>query len=296
MRALPILSALALTLSALAACSAQPEGSPPHPTGDAGSTSSGAGAGGANTGFGGAPATAGASPGFGGAPAGAGSLGFGGAPPAAGGATGAAGGTVIGGSCTSTTAGTGIDGMVDDFEKHPASALIPASDGRVGGWWISIGSTGKVTTPTLPPAGGGPMPVTGGMGGGMALHFAGSDTDAVKGWGADASVALSGTGNCYDASIYTGGIKLSLMGKGSVYLSVITAQDKAAMATSGNQRKEIMISSTWMDYTIPWAQLVTGWGNPIPLDPKSIVALDIAPSASSAVDFDIWIDNVQFVK
>jgi hypothetical protein len=176
------------------------------------------------------------------------------------------------------------------------SALIPASDGRVGGWWISIGSTGKVTTPTLPSTGGGPMPVMGGMGGGMALHFAGTDSDAVKGWGADASVALSGTGNCYDASAYTGGIKVSLMGKGSVYVSVITAQDKAASATSGNQRKEIAITSSWQDYVIPWTDLVTGWGNPIPLDQKSIVALDIAPSASSAIDFDIWIDNVQFVK
>jgi hypothetical protein len=88
---------------------------------------------------------------------------------------------------------------------------------------------------------------------------------------------------------------LSLMGKGSVYVSVITAQDKAAMATSGNQRKEINITSTWADYSIAWSELITGWGNPIALDPKSIVALDIAPSAASAIDFDIWIDNVQFV-
>jgi len=46
--------------------------------------------------------------------------------------------------------------------------------------------------------------------------------------GADASVALAATGNCYDASVYTGGIKLSMMGTGSVYVSVITAEDKAA--------------------------------------------------------------------
>ena len=39
----------------------------------------------------------------------------------------------------------------------------------------------------------------------------------------------------------------------------------------------------------------SNWGNLIPLDLKEIVALDIAPSASSASSFDIWIDNLQFI-
>jgi hypothetical protein len=96
--------------------------------------------------------------------------------------------------------------------------------------------------------------------------------------------------------VYTGGIKVSMMGKGSVFVSAITIEDRAAMATSGNQRKEVPISSAWTDYTIPWSDLITGWGTPIPLDLKAIVALDFSPSATSAIDFDIWIDNVQFVK
>jgi len=297
MRALPIVSALVLTLSALAACSAQPEGNPPQ-SGGGGATSSGAGAGQILPGGGAPPAGAGAPSGFSGATSsfGGASTGFGGAPPAGAGAPGTAGGTSTTTGCAATHVGTGMSGLIDDFETHPMSALIPATDGRVGGWWISVNSTGMVTTPTLPTAtGGGPLPVTGGMGGGMALHFAGKDSDAVKGWGADASVALSKMGDCYDASVYATGIKLSLMGKGSVYVSVITAQDKAASATSGYQRKEINITSTWADYSIAWSELITGWGNPIALDPKSIVALDVSPSASSATDFDIWIDNVQFV-
>ncbi len=212
--------------------------------------------------------------------------------------TGAAGGApAAAASCAVTKVGAGTDGIVDDFETHPASALIPATDNRVGSWWISINqTTGAVTTPAIPKTGGGPLPVTGGMGGGMALHFAGTDSDSSMGWGADASVVLAAKGNCYDASVYTGGLKLSLMGKGSVYVSVITAEDQAASATSGNQRKMIAITSTWADYTIPWTDLITGWGSPIPLDLKAIVALDVSPSATSASDFDIWIDNVQFVK
>ena len=294
MRALPIVSTLVLTLSALAAaCSAEQEGTPPR--GNAGATSTAAGSG--NTAAG-APGAGGAPSGFAGSPAAGGSSnGFAGAAPSAGAPGSAGAGPVTGGGCTTTKVGTGTDGLIDNFEMHPASALIPATDGRVGGWWISIAAgTGAVTIPTIPATGGGPLPVMGGMGGGMALHFAGTDSDPVKGWGADASVAISGTGNCYDASIYTGGIKVSLMGTGSVYVSVITAQDKAMSATSGNQRKEIAITSTWTDYTIPWADLITGWGTAIPLDPKSIVALDIAPSAASATKFDIWIDNLQFVK
>jgi len=301
MRALPIVSAFVLLVSALGACSASSEGNPP--VGGGGAIQSGGGAtgvagttvstGGATTG------TAGATNGFGGATTGtAGATnGFGGATTGTAGATGSAGGTSTTG-CAMTKAGTGTpSGMIDDFETHPATALIPATDGRVGGWWISVNQTsGNVTTPAIGKMGMGPLPVSGGMGGGMALHFAGTDTDKTMGWGADASVALAATGNCYDASVYKGGIKLSLMGKaGSVYVQIITAQDKAASMTSGNQRVEIPITATWTDTTIPWSMFVTGWGNPIELDPKSIVALDVAPSAASAADFDIWVDNIQFV-
>lgn len=292
MRALPIVSVLVLSLSALAACSSDSEGRPPS-----------GGAGSAPIGGAGAPPAGGGAPGVSGATGVAGAPVAGAGAPSGGGATGTAGGTgtagapTTGGGCTMTKAGLGTDGLIDDFETHPMSALIPATDGRLGGWWISVSATGSVTTPTLAmPTGGAPLPVDGGMTG-KGLHLVGKDTDLMMGWGADASVALAGTGNCYDASAYTGGIKIALKGKpGSVYVQVITAQNKAASATSGNQRKEIPITDAWVEHTIPWADLVTGWGTPIPLDPKSIVALDIAPSAASASDFDIWIDNLSFYK
>ncbi len=301
MRALTIVPAVALTLSALTACSAQPEGSPPPASEAGGAATGGAGqtasvAGTPSVSGGGASAIISSG---GEVPAGgSSSTGSAGAPPLAAGGAGATGAPpVTGGSCASTKVGAGMDGIIDNFETHPASALIPASDNRVGGWWISINqASGALTIPAIPKTGGGPLPVAGGMGGGMALHFAGTDSNPTMGWGADASVALAAKGNCYDASAYAGGLKLSMMGKGSVYVSIITAQDQAASATSGNQRKEVAITSTWADYTIPWAELMTGWGNPIPLDLTAVFAIDVAPSATSAVDFDIWIDNVQFVK
>ncbi len=301
MRSQTLLSALVLSLSALAACSAQSESTPPRGgtgasagtvSGNPGGSTSAAG-GTTGQGFSGSTSVAGSSPGFGGTPgAGGSSTGFGGAPPAAGGTTtGTAGTAPVSGSCTTTKVATGSDPMVDNFDMHPGSGLIPAADGRVGGWWISKSATGTVT----PAANAAPVPVDGGMTG-MGLHITGSDTNLTMGWGADASVAITPTGGCYDASIFTGGLKVSLKGTGSVYLSVITAEDKAGMATSGNQRKEIAITSTWTDYTVPWSDLVTGWGTPIPLDLHEVVALDVAPSASSASNFDIFIDNLQFVK
>jgi hypothetical protein len=304
MRSLTVFSALVLSLSALAGCSAQSESAPPRGTDDTGGTSSsGAGAtgfGGAtsnNNGFSGSSNIAGTSSnGFGGSSnsgfGGASSNGFGGAPTGGAGApSGSAGSAPASGSCAMTAVATGSNGMIDDFDMHPGSGLIPATDGRVGGWWISKSATGTV----MPMANAAPVPVAGGDTG-MGLHIMGSDTDLTNGWGADASVAITPTNGCYDASVYTSGIKVSLKGTGSIYLSVITAEDKAASATSGNQRKEIPITSSWADYSVAWSDLVTGWGNPIPLDLHEIVALDIAPSASSASNFDIWIDNLQFVK
>ncbi len=306
MRSLTVFSALVLSLSALAGCSAQSESAPPRTDDSGGASSSGAGAtgfGGASTGnngFSGSTSVAGSSTnsGFGGASntgfGGASSNGFGGAPTGGAGApaTGSAGSAPVAtGSCAMTAVATGSNGMIDDFDMHPGSGLIPATDGRVGGWWISKSATGTV----MPMANAAPVPVAGGDTG-MGLHLMGSDTDLTNGWGADASVAITPTNGCYDATAYTSGIKVSLKGTGSIYLSVITAEDKAASATSGNQRKEIPITSTWADYSVAWSDLVTGWGNPIPLDLKEIVALDIAPSASSASNFDIWVDNLQFVK
>jgi len=294
MRSQIVFSSFVLLLSALAACSAQSESTPPRGSAGTGTSAGGSGTAAGGTvsqGFGGSTSLAGTNSGFGGAPAAGGtSTGFGGAPPAGGTGSTAGGTGPATGSCTTTAVATGANPMVDNFDMHPGSGLIPAADGRVGGWWISKSATGTVT----PMAGAAPVPVDGGMTG-MGLHIMGSDTDKVMGWGADASVAITPTGGCYDASFYKGGIKVSLKGMGSVYLSVITAEDKAAMATSGNQRKEIPITATWADYTATWAELITGWGNPIPLDLKEIVALDIAPSASSASSFDIWIDNLQFI-
>jgi hypothetical protein len=300
MRSPIVFSAFVLSLSALAACSAQSESAPPRGGDTGGASSSGAGAtgfsGATSNGFAGATGVAGGtSNGFGGASNGFGgaSNGFGGASPGGAGApTGSAGSSpVSGGSCVTTKVATGSDGMIDDFEMHPGSGLIPATDGRVGGWWISKSATGTVT----PMAGAAPVPVAGGETG-MGLRIVGSDTDLTMGWGADASVAITPTNGCYDASVYTGGVKVSLKGTGSIYLSIITAEDKAASATSGNQRVEIPLTSSWADVTTAWASFATGWGTPIPLDLHEVVALDIAPSASSASNFDISIDNLQFVK
>jgi hypothetical protein len=142
MRALTTVSALALTLSALAlsglgACSAQPNGTPPRTDGTSGAagTSVVAGAG-APSGFGGAPSGfAGAPTGFAGAPpaGGGSSQGFSGAPPVGGaGAPGAGGSAPAGAACgmgrampTSATIDN-FAGMTQVLEWDLANMTTPA--------------------------------------------------------------------------------------------------------------------------------------------------------------------------
>jgi hypothetical protein len=145
MRALTIVSALALTLSALAACSAQPDGSPPRTGGTSGDTSSGL-AGGQTSSFGGSPSGSSGAPGtsFGGSPpltgtAGAQSSGFAGAPPAGtAGATGGAGaGAVAGAACGMGRAmpmGPTIEnfaGMTQVLEWDQADMLHPTGMNKI---------------------------------------------------------------------------------------------------------------------------------------------------------------------
>ncbi|HEY4106466.1 MAG TPA: hypothetical protein VGM44_21345 [Polyangiaceae bacterium] len=197
-----------------------------------------------------------------------------------------------------TAVATGTSGLIDNFDSHVAgSTLLPGgtmADGRVGGWNIDKSGT-AVTTSTA-------VPVTGGDGGGMALNFKGTDNITAMptpGWGADAAVAIAGTGNCYDASAYKTGIKISLMmgsgiQNGSVVVSVQTAEDLATNYASGPQGKTIMITNSWADYMIPWGDLMTTYGTPIPLDLKEVHAVVIATSATTAANFDVWVDNVSF--
>lgn len=142
MRALTIVSALALTLSALGACSAQPDGGPPRTNANGGAAGAVFVAGaGAPTGFGGAPpGGAGAPTGFGGAPPGSAGAtqGFGGAPPVAGaGAPGAGGGAVAGNACgmgrTVPTSAMidNFDGMTQVLEWDQADMAHPMGNFKI---------------------------------------------------------------------------------------------------------------------------------------------------------------------
>ncbi len=311
MRSLTVFSALVLSLSALAGCSAQPDSTPPRGTDDTGGTSSsGAGETGFsgsssnNNGFGGSSSTAGSSnTGFGGASntgfGGASNTGFGGAPTGGAGApTGSAGSAPVGGTCKSTVVGMGNAGTIDDFEMHLAgSTLLPggaSEDGRTGGWNIDKSPTAMMmasASTAVPVAGGNP---------GMALHFAGTDniTATPPGWGADAAVAIAGPGNCYDASAYKTGLSIDLKsgtGATSVVVSIQTAEVLATNYASGPNGKEIPITSSWATYPIAYTDLATTYGSPVALDLHSVHAIVIATSATGAANFDIYVDNLKFV-
>jgi hypothetical protein len=300
MRSQIVLSSFVLLVSALAACSAQSESTPPRGSGGSGTSTGGTAAGGTSQGFAGTgTGFAGTGTGFGGAPGTGGtSTGFGGAPPA-GGATGSAGTGTAGSSavgvCKSTVVGMGNAGTVDDFETHTAgSTLLPGGateDGRVGGWNIDKSPSAMSTSTAAPVTGGNP---------GMALHFMGTDTitSTPPGWGADAAVAIAGPGNCYDASAYHTGLSIDLKsgtGPTTVVVSLQTAEVLATNYASGPNGKMISITGDWATYPIAYTDLATTYGTPVPLDLKSVHAVVIATSATGAANFDIYVDNLKFV-
>jgi hypothetical protein len=197
--------------------------------------------------------------------------------------------------CTTTVTATGAPGVVDDFEH--ATAMLPASDGRVGAWYFSKSAS---ATMTMPAEAGPAIPVAGGVTG-NAIHISGSDT---TGYGADLTTTLvadEGKG-CYDASAYTG-VKLSLKGKAGtkIFVTVRMASIRAIEDKAGHYRKDVTLTDAWQQVTLHWADFNPSWGTPPEpkvLNPKELYALGLVTAAGmtgQVGDFDIWIDNVEFI-
>jgi hypothetical protein len=203
-----------------------------------------------------------------------------------GGTTTATGGaTTTNGACASTVRATGTPGLVDDFEGAVLS-VIPANDGRVGGWWLSAG-TGSTTTPAanaLPTSESGGNP-------GKAVHVSG----AAAGWGLGLSVALASSGACYDASAYANGVEADMKGTGTVWITVLTAPVAAAPEGQRNHyKKQITLSPAWTTVTAGFSELTQpgGWGVVVPFDSTQITGVEFDVLEPTSVDF--WVDNLKF--
>lgn len=197
--------------------------------------------------------------------------------------TGTGGTTTTSGACANTLHATGSPGLVDDFEGAVLS-VIPASDSRAGGWWLSAG-TGSSTTPTanaVPTAESGGNP-------GKDVHVSGT----AAGWGLGLSVALVPNGDCYDASAYANGVKADMKGTGTVWITVLTEPVAAAPDGQRNHyKKQITLSPSWTSVTANFSELTQpgGWGVQVPFDKTKLIGIEFDVLAPGSVDFSV--DNL----
>jgi hypothetical protein len=171
-------------------------------------------------------------------------------------------------------------------------------DGRTGNWATYDDGTGKQTPPDKSPLF--PARIAGGRGTSTrALHLFGGK---FKNWGVTFGAELASAA-CYDASAY-GGIEFWAKGPGviKVGFQMIDIQDEkyggfCKTDCYNTHRKVIELSKNWKHYSVRWDELHQLYkaGAPLAFDPSRVRMLDfgIGPEATP---FDLWLDDVEFVK
>ena len=256
-----------------------------------GDTSGGAGStGGDTSGGAGTTATAGASGGAG---------------------TGATGATV---DCTMDT-GTSDD-TISDFEDGSGSVL--PNGGRNGGWYSYVDTA--TTCMVMPPPNGTATAaeIPGGRCQSMfAMHFsgmgcsvfgAGVGTDlAAPVAAADAGATTSAAKTPYDVSAYTGISFWTRADKGSSVRFKMpmtddtkttdggTCVDSTTAKCSDDFGANIALTKNWVKHTVMFSKMAQeGWGKTFAWTPGHVTSIQFQIPIVAA--FDIWIDDVSFVK
>jgi hypothetical protein len=250
------------------------------------------GATGGNAGTGGHAGAAG-SGGSGGS--GAGAMGGGGAGGSGIAGSGGAGGSGIAGSggtsplCAHVSIGSGTVGLIDDL--NDGNAFINLIDGRSGAWTFSTDGTGT----TVPAPGPATPTATGETG--LAQRVQGT---GLTGIGASLFVTLVPSGDCYDASLYSG-VNVALKGSGQIRLSVLTAAVNAQPAAKQDQYQTVVtLTDVWQDLSFAWTNLhQAGFpgATPIAFDTSKITGVQLIPqSTTQPLSFDFSLDNLAFRK
>jgi hypothetical protein len=199
-------------------------------------------------------------------------------------------------SCPELVIARGVAPLIEDFEA--ADSRILPLDGRSGSWMTYDDGTGKQT----PPGSSALFPsrIPGGRGASKsALHVMGGKFTL---WGVTLGAELADAG-CYDASAYAG-IELHAKGPGKlrVGLQMIDVQDVkygglCSKDCYNTHRAVITLGKTFDRHVVRWEdlhQLFEG-GPPVSFDPKRVrfIEFGVAPEDTP---FDIWIDDVAFVR
>jgi hypothetical protein len=235
-----------------------------------------------------------------------------------GGATGAAGTTGAGAVDCTMDQGTTPD-TISDFEDGTGSVLV--SEMRNGGWYSYIDPTATCTVMPPPNGTATAAPIPGGRCMSMfAMHFTGMGCTT---WGAGvgtdlaASAAAGDAGAAtttamkvpYDVSGFTGVSFWSRADTGTSMLFKMPMTDETAVADGGkctestatstdcsdDYGSNIALTSKWVKHTVMFSKMAqAGWGKVFPWTPADVTSIQFqVPKAPS---FDVWIDDVSFVK
>ncbi|HEX6272377.1 MAG TPA: hypothetical protein VFZ53_05035 [Polyangiaceae bacterium] len=198
--------------------------------------------------------------------------------------------------CPKLVVARGDAPLLDDWEEDD-SRLAPL-DGRGGNWITYDDRTGKQTRPDKSPLF--PTRVQGGRGASTrALHMMGGK---FKTWGVTFGAELADAA-CYDAAAYAG-IEFWAKGSGSIKvgLQMIDVQDEkyggfCKTDCYNTHRKVVGLTRAWKHYVVRWEELAQLYqaGPPLGFDPARVrfIEFGIGPESTP---FDLWIDDVAFVK
>ncbi|HET9953954.1 MAG TPA: hypothetical protein VFQ61_05605, partial [Polyangiaceae bacterium] len=198
-------------------------------------------------------------------------------------------------ACRKVVVAQGDAPLIDDLED--GNSRLQLADGRSGFWFVHNDGSGtqtpsadRVLFPSLisPPRGRSQW----------ALHTSGS---GFKKWGALFGNFLAERA-CYDSSAYDG-LEFWAKGFGTVHLVVWTV-DIVEPYEGGfcqkdcynGYKKRIELGPRWSSYSVPWGDLAQLRAGPkLEFDPHRVVFLGfvVGPDVPR---FDVWIDDIRYVK
>jgi hypothetical protein len=228
------------------------------------------------------------------------------------GGTSSAGGGSSAGACAATVAPADL---ISDFETGKAEVAM--QDGRGGSWFIFNDGTGTQTpvkvadTPLAAEAGG----ACGSM---FAFHSTATGfTVFGAGFGADFMPKPKGTtaSVVYNAGVYSGialrakaanpvvlRVSVSDVGTAPEGMKCVDTTDATNPMRCGDYfGSDITLSTDWQDFVLPFAAMKQrGFGLPIAtgIDKTQVYTFraQVKGSAAAPCVFDLWVDDIRFVK
>lgn len=200
-------------------------------------------------------------------------------------------------TCPGEIIPAGDSGLIDDFEDGDTQSA--KREGRGGYWWRSNDPDGsKFANDDAKPQ------AEGCSGSSLCLHHFGKTSSKSGAWGVNfgSNLGLDGT---IDVSNYVG---VSFRAKSSPGVGHTVRFKLADINTHPNMGvcktcwnhwgKDIQLTNDWKEYRVLFSgvQQAPGWGDPRPqsLDPTRFYAIDFSIDAGQT--FDIWVDDIYFLK